>query len=40
VEAARRYIGLYEGLTGRSFEPGTVPAGPRIARVLESFLDR
>jgi phosphoribosylaminoimidazole-succinocarboxamide synthase len=40
VEAARRYIGLYEGLTGRTFEPGEYPPGPRIARVLLSRLSQ
>jgi phosphoribosylaminoimidazole-succinocarboxamide synthase len=38
VELARRYIALYEGLTGQAFEPALAPAGPRIARVLQSFL--
>ncbi len=38
AEAARRYIALYEGLTGRAFVPGPYPAGPRIASVLASFL--
>jgi phosphoribosylaminoimidazole-succinocarboxamide synthase len=38
VETARRYIALYEGLTGKTFEPAAYPAGPRIARALEMFL--
>ncbi len=38
VEAARRYIGLYEGLTGREFEPGVYPAERRIADRLGSWL--
>jgi phosphoribosylaminoimidazole-succinocarboxamide synthase len=39
AETARRYIALYEGLTGRTFEPASYPADARIARVLETFLD-
>jgi len=38
AEAARRYIVLYEGLTGRTFEPATYPAASRIAGVLASYL--
>lgn len=38
VELARRYIALYEGLTGEAFLPAPLPAGPRIAQVLETFL--
>jgi phosphoribosylaminoimidazole-succinocarboxamide synthase len=38
VELARRYVALYEGLTGETFEPAPPPAGPRIARVLRSYL--
>ncbi len=38
VELARRYIALYEGLTGETFFPAPMPAGPRIARALQSFL--
>jgi len=37
-EAARRYIALYEGLTGRTFEPAPYPAASRIADVLASYL--
>ena len=39
AEAARRYIALFEGLTGRTFEPGDDPAGPRVVSALQSFLD-
>ncbi|MGC9347003.1 MAG: phosphoribosylaminoimidazolesuccinocarboxamide synthase [Anaerolineae bacterium] len=38
AEAARRYIGLYEGLSGQTFEPGDYPADPRIQAVLRSYL--
>jgi phosphoribosylaminoimidazole-succinocarboxamide synthase len=38
VETARRYIALYEGLTGQTFEPAAYPAEPRIARSLEAYL--
>jgi phosphoribosylaminoimidazole-succinocarboxamide synthase len=38
AEAARRYIALYEGLTGREFIPGAYPAEPRIASVLAAYL--
>jgi phosphoribosylaminoimidazole-succinocarboxamide synthase len=34
VQAAERYIGVYEMLTGTPFVPGAYPAGPRIARAL------
>lgn len=37
AEASRRYMALFEGLTGRAFQPADYPAGPRIARVLQSF---
>lgn len=38
VGAAARYIAVYERLTGQPFEPGEVPAAPRIARrVLEAL---
>ncbi|MGB9723948.1 MAG: phosphoribosylaminoimidazolesuccinocarboxamide synthase [Chloroflexia bacterium] len=40
VELAGRYIALYEGLTGRTFVPAPLPAGPRIARVLQTYLER
>ena len=32
-----RYIDAYERLTGRRFEPGDLPAGPRIQRALEGI---
>jgi phosphoribosylaminoimidazole-succinocarboxamide synthase len=38
VQVSERYIALYEKLTGRTFEPGAYPAGPRIAQVLEGFV--
>ena len=31
VQAAERYIRTYEMLTGQTFAPGELPAGPRIA---------
>ncbi len=39
VEAARRYIGLFEGLTGQTFEPAAYPSATRIAQVLQSYMD-
>jgi len=38
VETARRYIALYEGLTGKPFEPAPYPAMPRIEQVLRTYL--
>lgn len=38
AEAARRYIGLYEGLTGHAFEPAPYPAASRIAAALQAYL--
>jgi phosphoribosylaminoimidazole-succinocarboxamide synthase len=38
VETSRRYVGLYEGLTGRSFEPAPPLLDAHIRPVLESFL--
>ena len=38
VELARRYVALYEGLTGQTFHPAPLPAGPRIAQVLQTYL--
>ncbi|HXF61591.1 MAG TPA: phosphoribosylaminoimidazolesuccinocarboxamide synthase [Caldilineaceae bacterium] len=35
IQAAQRYIRTYELLTGRPFEPGELPAEPRIARALQ-----
>lgn len=37
VETAVRYIALYEGLTGRSFELAAYPATPRLTAVLETY---
>jgi phosphoribosylaminoimidazole-succinocarboxamide synthase len=34
IGASRRYIVLYELLTGAAFEPGEYPVGPRLARNL------
>ena len=39
AEMSRRYVALYEGLTGRPFVPALPPAGRRIAAVLQSYLD-
>lgn len=38
TELARRYIALYEGLTGQTFVPAPAPAGRRVAAVLASYL--
>ena len=38
AQVSQRYIGLYEKLTGRTFEPGSYPANPRIAEALEQYL--
>ena len=38
AQVSQRYIALYEKLTAQTFEPGAYPAGPRIAEVLEGFL--
>jgi hypothetical protein len=35
IAAARRYIAIYEALTGRAFEPGDYPVEPRLARNLQ-----
>jgi len=40
VETARRYVYLYEGLTGATFHPAPVPAGVRVADVLRSYLSQ
>jgi phosphoribosylaminoimidazole-succinocarboxamide synthase len=37
VQVSERYITLYEKLTGRTFEPGDYPAGPRISEALNVF---
>ena len=39
IEVARRYVALYEALTGQPFQPAPGPAGPRIARVLQAHLE-
>ncbi len=36
---AQRYIGVYEALTGRPFEPGAYPASPRIAKAMSDWFD-
>lgn len=38
IEASVRYQRIYELLTGEEFVPGELPAGPRIARRLEDWL--
>lgn len=38
VQAAQRYIHIYELLTGQPFEPAEIPAGPRIERNLRRWL--
>lgn len=38
VQAAERYIRTYEMLTGKAFEPGEYPAGPRIERNLRAWI--
>lgn len=37
VQAAERYIHIYELLTGQPFAPGQLPAGPRIERNLRAW---
>jgi phosphoribosylaminoimidazole-succinocarboxamide synthase len=37
VQAAERYIRTYEMLTGQTFAPGELPAGPRIAANLAAW---
>jgi len=37
AELAARYISVFERLTGQAFAPAAFPAGPRIAKALESF---
>ena len=39
AETARRYIALYEGLTGQTLQPASMPVAPRITRVLQSFVE-
>ena len=36
-ELSRRYIQMYEQITGRKFEYGETPVLPRIERNLESY---
>jgi phosphoribosylaminoimidazole-succinocarboxamide synthase len=38
AQVSQRYIGLYEKLTGQTFEPGSYPANRRIVDVLAGFL--
>lgn len=37
VQAAERYITTFEMITGQTFEPGTVPAGPRIISAMQKW---
>jgi phosphoribosylaminoimidazole-succinocarboxamide synthase len=37
AEFAERYIAAYERLTGKTFEPGSQPAGARIKKALEAL---
>lgn len=39
LETARRYVALYEALTGQPFRPASYPAGPRVAAVLRGYLE-
>jgi phosphoribosylaminoimidazole-succinocarboxamide synthase len=39
VGTACRYIALCEGLMGKTFEPASYPALPRVANVLRAFLN-
>ncbi len=39
VEMACRYVTLYEGLTGRTFQPAPSPSAPRITGVLQRYLE-
>ena len=36
IAASQRYIEIYERLTGRAFNPGDYPAGPRLHRNLQA----
>jgi phosphoribosylaminoimidazole-succinocarboxamide synthase len=38
AQVSERYIGLYEMLSGRAFEPGVYPANARISSALRVFL--
>ena len=39
IAAAERYIRTYEMITGRTFEPGKIPAGPRIADNMQRWME-
>jgi hypothetical protein len=36
-EMSRRYIAMYEQLSGQSFAPGATPIPPRLERNLRPF---
>jgi len=38
AQAAQRYITTYELITGQTFVPGDLPAAPRIARAMQTWL--
>jgi phosphoribosylaminoimidazole-succinocarboxamide synthase len=38
VQAATRYITTYEMVTGQPFVPGDLPAAPRIAQAMQTWL--
>jgi len=38
IQVAERYITLYEKLTGKTFDPGEYPIGPRLQQNLFEFL--
>lgn len=40
AETTARYVGLYEALTGETFEPGADPVEDRIRRNLEPYLSQ
>ena len=37
IQVSQRYIALYEMLTGRPFDPGAYPAGPRVEAALQAY---
>ncbi|MDY7100394.1 MAG: phosphoribosylaminoimidazolesuccinocarboxamide synthase [Actinomycetota bacterium] len=37
ADMSRRYVSVYERLTGKAFEPAAQPAGPRIAAALRDW---
>lgn len=37
VQAAERYITTYEMISGRTFEPGDLPAAPRITQTMQQW---